>query len=307
MQQQSWFLAVSAAKLFAATDSAHKSRVLDALLETGTGQALLLAGHLAKSVWGGEAFQKLLKRVSDPRGDKSGFLYAGLLECAGNPSELETAIITAVNAVRSNDPTEAVRAAEALFQCTADSLVTHKSEIKELFSHWETRGSRCDRCNKSVHGTSCDECHIVPPQPQKYLVALLAKTAALPFNELIELANRERFGVAEEARKALVELARTSPQHMKDLLAKVGSGAASQQVLDDILALPIDELRRIADQLQELLRCNSAPARARIVRSLTAGWLDSRDANVFAQSALSDESPQVRNSAATVLRELIQL
>jgi hypothetical protein len=307
MQQRSWFLAVSAAQLFAVTDSPDRGQTLDALLEAEKNKSLRFVGYFANSVWGSVAFQKLLNKISKPAGDQSGFLYAGLLQCARNPSERGAAIVASLNAVRSNYPAGAVRAAEALMQCSADDLATHEAEIRELFRYWEKRGSWCERCRKPVHGTSCDDCHVVPPEPQKQLVALLAKAGALSFEELIELADRESFGVAEEARKALVERARTSPQHMKDLLAKVGSGAANQRVLDDILALPVDELRRVADQLRELLRCNSAPARARIVRSLAAGWLDSRDADAFAHSALSDESPQVRNSAATVLRELTQL
>jgi hypothetical protein len=306
IQHQSWFLARNAAQLFAAIDSPDRSRVLDALLETGKGQALIIVGHLAKTVWGGQAFGKLLERVSGEQGDKSGFLYPGLLECARNEPELETAIIAALNSVRTSDPAGAVRVAEALTECTRDSLATHEMEIRELFNYWETRGSWCDTCNKPVHGSSCD-CHIVPPEPQKHLVALLTEAGALSFEELIELADRQRFGVVEEACKALLERARKTSYEMKELLEKLGKGAVNHQVLDGILALPLDELRPLSDHLRELLHCSSDRVRARVVRSLTGGWVDSADASRFARIALSDASPQVRNNAAKALRELAQL
>jgi hypothetical protein len=146
----------------------------------------------------------------------------------------------------------------------------------------------------------------VPLEPQKHLVALLWKARAISFEELAELSRRSRSSVAEEARRALLELARTNLHEMEKLLSSVGDGVVNDVVLHDILALPIDSLRPLAPLLRKLLDCKSVLARARVVRSLPAGWLSSEEVLALAQKALQDEAPKVRTEAAKVLRELAQ-
>jgi hypothetical protein len=306
MQQSSLFLAKSSARLFAYNDSPERGRLLDKVLENGQGTVLWFVGLFASSVWGTDAFPRLLKKLSSQSGDKSGLLYPGLIRSAGNAAELESAIESCLDGVGSVDPTVAVRAADALRECSGDALARHAVRLRELFEHWESRGSWCRRCDKPVHDSSCQECHVVPPEPHKHLVALLDKSRAIGFEELAKLSNRERFGVSEEARKALIALGRRNAQEMDKLLSSVGTGSVNDSIVNDVLRLPTDELKKMAEPLRRLLGGGSIAARARVVRSLAAGWLPGAEATELAQKALLDDAPEVRTAAATVLRELAQ-
>ena len=306
MQQPSLFLAKSAAGLFAYNDSPDRGRLLEDILKNGQGTVLAFVGLFASDVWREDAFPKLLKKVSSPPGDQSGFLYRGLLRSARAGSELQTAIQCCLDGVASSDPALPERAADALRQCSGESLRPHGARIKQLFHHWESRGSWCKRCDRPVPGSSCDECHVVPPEPQKHLVASMSKAGALSFEEQAELSRSSRSSVAEEARRALVELARTNLQEMERLLSAIGDGAVNDAVLHEILALPTDDLKPLAPLLRRLLDSKSALVRARVVRALPGGWLASAEVLTLAQKALQDEAPQVRTVAAKVLRNVAQ-
>jgi hypothetical protein len=306
MQQPSLFLAKSAARLFAYNDSPDRGRLLEDVLQNSHGTVLAFVGLFASDVWREDAFPRLLKKVSSLPGDHSGFLYCGLLRSARAGSELQTAIQCCLDGVASSDPALAERAADALRRCSGESLGPHGARIKQLFDHWESRGSWCKRCDRPVPGTSCDECQIVPPEPQKHLVALMSKARALSFEEQAELSRSSRSSVAEEARRALVELARTDPQEMEKLLSTIGDGAVNDAVLHEILTLPTDDLKLLAPQLQRLLDSKTALVRARVVRALPSGWLASAEALALAQKALQDDAPEVRTAAAKVLRDVAQ-
>jgi HEAT repeat protein len=146
----------------------------------------------------------------------------------------------------------------------------------------------------------------VPPEPQKYLVPSMFKARALSFEEQAELSRSSRSSVAEEARRALLELARTDPQEMEKLLWTIGDGAVSDVVLHEILAWPTDDLKLVAPQLRRLLESKSALVRARVVRALPGGWLANTEALALAQKALQDEAPEVRTAATRVLRDVAE-
>jgi hypothetical protein len=93
---------------------------------------------------------------------------------------------------------------------------------------------------------------------------------------------------------------------MEKLLSSVAAGGVNDSILNDVLALPTDDLRRMSDQLRGVLGGNSVKSRARVVLSLAGGWLPAAEAAQLAQKALHDDAPQVRTAAATVLRQLAQ-
>lgn len=306
MQQSSLFLAKSAAYLFAYNNSPDRGRLLEEILKSGQGTVLAFVGLFASDIWREDAFPKLLNKFSSPPGDKFGFLYAGLVRSARTESELRTAIECCLEGVASSNPALAERAADALRQCSAESLRPHGARMKRLFDHWELRGSWCKRCDRPVPGTSCDECHLVPPEPQKHLVASMSKAKTLSFKEQAELSRSPRSSVAEEASRALVELAKTNLQEMEQLLSAIAQGTVNDAVLHQILLLPTDDLKPLAPLLRGLLDSKSVLVRARVVRALPSGWLASAEALTLAQKALQDEAAQVRTSAAKVLRDVAQ-
>jgi hypothetical protein len=308
MKHESLFVARNAARLFAyLPDSDIQRQVLDNVLNHGTGAALWFAGSLARHVGRIESFEKILKRIDGPPWAGCAYLYKFLFRDASTLQQLETAVQRALQGVGSQDGKYAERAAAALRDCPTDVLHTHVPQIRELFEHWTTAGRSCESCNKPVYGNACD-CHIVPPDPRNHLVYLLYKTGSSSFEELVFLSDNERgFGVAKEARKALLEWAFKDTTVLEMLFSKIGDGRIHGSVLDELLQLPVPELKRVSTHLQRLLSAPSPVARARIVRSLTAGWRPCEEARTIAQTALGDPAPVVRTAAATVIRELGEL
>jgi hypothetical protein len=65
---------------------------------------------------------------------------------------------------------------------------------------------------------------------------------------------------------------------------------------------PADKLQNNSDELFSLLSSNSAVARARVIESLSSGWVAADLAKASAKKALEDISPFVRSAAARFLR-----
>jgi predicted transcriptional regulator len=102
----------------------------------------------------------------------------------------------------------------------------------------------------------------VPPEPQQHLVALLWKARAMTFDELAEFTSRSRSSVAQEAKRALLELARADLHEMEKMLSGIADGTVNDAVLHEVLTLPTDELKPLAPLLRNLLDGKSALARA---------------------------------------------
>jgi HEAT repeat protein len=122
----------------------------------------------------------------------------------------------------------------------------------------------------------------------------------------MELAKHKDHGAQEEARKALVRLAFEKPGVLDQVLVEVKTGVAPLNLLLEILSQPVDQLKRIADQILALLPSSSPPVRERIIRSLDSGWLTSEAARELARRALSDDAASVRSAAVEVLRRQSQ-
>jgi hypothetical protein len=139
------------------------------------------------------------------------------------------------------------------------------------------------------------------------LVYALFKTGSLSFSDLSTFAKQNGFGIAEEARNALIEMAFADPKEMQTLIVELGNGGLTTEVVDALLSRPVDQLRPISDKLSTLLKSKSGKVRTRVVRSLTGGWLNHQEALAQANAALKDDDPQVRSAAATFLREAAEL
>ena len=307
MQHPSWFVAQNAAQLFLLSKSEQKQDILQVVLDQGKSRSLALAGFLAKEVWRDNAFEKLHARITAKLTSDCRYLYKHLVRAASGESQLQTAIECALVGVGSDDPRLAEKAAEALRECDRAVLRRYTPRFSELVEHWTKRGSWCETCNIAVYGTSCDKCHVVPPDPRRHLVYALFKTGSLSFSDLSTFAKQNGFGIAEEARNALIEMAFADPKEMQTLIVELGNGGLTTEVVDALLSRPVDQLRPISDKLSTLLKSKSGKVRTRVVRSLTGGWLNHQEALAQANAALKDDDPQVRSAAATFLREAAEL
>ena len=146
----------------------------------------------------------------------------------------------------------------------------------------------------------------MPPNPSAQLVTLLVQLDALAMEELLQLAGDPWHDVRNEANKSLAAIAGTNEQVARDLLDRIGRGTAPSGLLNAILDLTIENLRRSSASLIGLLSCEIPAVRARIVSALGAGWLDRETALNQAEQAASDPNPGVRSSAARVLLALTQ-
>ena len=120
--------------------------------------------------------------------------------------------------------------------------------------------------------------------------------------QLLSLSSDEHRGVAEAARKGLIDDAVTDPLAICEILKKVDDEAVPLQILRDLLSRPAQALRLHAAALSQLANSRSPSVRVSILGSLAAGWADPDAANAMLQHALSDENPSVRTQAARSMR-----
>jgi hypothetical protein len=302
----SWFVAWNASKLFELYGSGpDRQELLKTVLNTGVDRALYLAGVLADTIWGSQAFELLYNRLGERLSDGCEHLYSPMLKTAKSPEQLARAVSRTLDAVE--EPRLAVSAAEALRSVDTDVLALYASRLRALLDGWRRRTILCEQCGKPVTATSCETCHVVPPTPLKDLVYLLSKAGALSTEELVEFAKHKDHGAQEEARKALVRLAFEKPSVLGQVLAEIKAGVAPLSLLLEILSQPVDQLKRVADQIRALLQSSSPPVRERVIRSLDSGWLTNEAARELARKALSDDAPSVRSAAVEVLRRQSQV
>jgi hypothetical protein len=302
LQHPSRFVAWNAARLFAACgDAPSRRELLRNLMFNGQGWALRLIDMLASSVWGEEAFGEIHGRFGKPLCPGCGYLYKPMLRAAGNLEQVQLAVDTALNGAAFDDPRTAELAAEALRTVPAEVLAPHGSRALELLDIWKSRGSWCYGCKRVVPGSSCENCHIVPPQPREHLVYLAFKAGALNFQDLLKLANEEGFSSADAATKSLAQWAFTDPKIMREVIEQIDTESAPKQLIKEILGQPADQLRKNSDELLTLLNSHSAVARARIIESFSYGWVAADLAKTSAKNALEDVSPFVRSAAAKFL------
>ncbi len=303
LQADSRFIAANAAHLFEAYSGASsRQELLRGILYNGTGWTLSLVGALADAVWGDRAFQALHGRLANQISPGCGYLYKPMMRAEKDSEQVELGVLTTVQGMGCEDPEIAESAAEALRTVDAQALLPHRERMKELLDHWARRGSWCKRCRRPVHGGYCEICRMVPPEPRKHLVHLLFKAGALSFHELLELTCEKGYGVAEEARKALVQWAFSDSDIMRNTVAEIDKGSSSGELLKEFLNQPVDQLRRISDQLLTLLHSTSPAVRARIIGSFSSEWIAPDVARALAQKMLRDDAPEVRLAAARVLR-----
>ena len=303
LQHPSGFVAYNAARLFAAcSDSPRRRDLLRDGMLNGRGYALRLIDMLASPVWGEDAFSEIHGRFSKRLPAGCGYLYKPMLRAASNLEQIQLAVDTALTGAALEHPRTAELAAEALRPVPRELLVPHRGRLRELLDLWKRRGSWCYDCERAVLETSCEVCHLVPPQPRGPLVYLAFKAGALDFQDLLELAQERGFKAADAAMESLAEWAFTDPKIMRRVIEQIDAESCPEQLIKEILGQPTDQLRKNSNELLTLLSSRSAVARARMIDSFSSGWVAADLAETRAKEALEDVSPFVRSAAARFLR-----
>ena len=299
-------IAITAAQLLATGlggDVARES--LRSTLNTGADLTLLLIGAIADDVWQANAFQVIHERLAENLSPGCGHLFEATARLA-SAREVDAARKRAAEGLFADDPAVAVGAAKALENMPIDGSSEFSTDLRRALDHWGKRGSWCERCDCKVTEGSCTQCSVVPPNPRARLVALLVRVDALTTEDLLGLAGDAWHDVRELINKSLAARAGEDDQTMRDLLDRIRNRTAPSGLLNAILDLPIEDLRRSSAFLIGLLSCENPVVRARIVSALGAGWLDHETAMYEAEQAASDPNPGVRSSAARAMRTLTQ-
>jgi hypothetical protein len=225
-----------------------------------------------------------------------------MLRAASNLEQVLLGVDTALDGAAFEDPRTAELAAEALRRASMEVLVQHRGRILELLKEWKRRGSWCYHCESVVLGSSCEKCHVVPPQPREHLVYIAFSVGGLNFQDLLKLASEQWFGPAEAATRCLSRWAFTDPKIMRVVIEQIDAELAPDRLIKEILGQPVDQMRNNSHELLCLLSSHSAVARARMIESFRSGWVAGDLAKASAKKALEDDSPFVRSAAAKFLR-----
>ena len=208
-----------------------------------------------------------------------------------------------VGGVAARSPKLAEYAANALRDVDTRRLSEHCQTLSKLLTHWKETGSWCVHCKQSVMGSSCPNCHIVPPSQRKHLVFLLAKANCIAVEELLKFADEDDLGVAEEARTTHIDRALIDNAVLDKMFYAIDH-SASVEFLNALLKRCGFECQRLSPHLHSLLQSQSAIVRARVIDSLVNGWTTAQEARTIAEAAIFDEAPIARSAAARSLSQV---
>ena len=277
--------------------------LVDKALTNGGEKTLQITAQLVEPVWGLEAITILLRRFSQPLTPGCEHLYPPLvmLARAADHGSVRVAIL---GGIEHQNPAIAKGAATSVL--LKPDLFEGKDvgRIEQLLTHWTRRGTWCNRCRKAVLGSSCPSCNVVPPSPRAALVRILTILKALSHERLISLCRDDCSDVAEAARKGLVEIASSDGEKFRQLLDGIALEEVPIQVLEELLALPVDSLNPHAGAIAALAQSPSVPVRLSLLRSLPSGWASHALAHDILNAGLCDPDPAVRTQATRSLRSV---
>jgi len=276
--------------------------LLKAVAESGTEYTYNAIAYLAPKIWGGEALEILLEILGNGPITLETHWLLTLPDLPGARDD-ERVYRALLRGLKVEDPYAATNVAEALADAETLELKALAPQLEEALEHWTRRGTWCDRDEIVVHGSSCPECHIVPPSPRAHLVRLLARLGRVGFEQLTELSSDLRSDVMDAATELLVDVASNSPRMLEDLLERVSREELSIQVLDQVLSLPSARLCAVKVALISLLDTPSAIVRERVLRAIAElGWIERDEAIALAEEALRDNALIVRDQAVRTIR-----
>ena len=272
-------------------------------LNHGHSFTLNCIGAIAHQVWGERAAGVLLDRLNISLDPGCEYLYEHTVRLAG-PNDWQRVGDTILEGCFADSPEIAAGAATAISELPEGTRTAMLPKLRGALDHWTQRGSWCDRCNIPVHDGSCPNCHVVPPNPRSHLVRELARLGEMSTDELLVLCDDPWHDVKKSAVDALAQTASGDSEVMIALLENIASGEASLELFNALMKLNDEVIRPVTTELLELSQSPVPEVRARLVSSLSAGWVDTETAVRVAYEGLSDESPAVRNAATRTLRVL---
>jgi len=295
----------TAARLIWASEvSPVTALALERLLWTARGDVLRLIALLASRVWGSDAPDVLIARVSNEPVACMGRVLKPLVRCISTQAQVSRTSSLLADLILATDPELAQEAVEALSELPLGIRLAMAEDLRQAVAEWSQRTYKCKWCGSLVEQGRCTGCHAVPPDPYSKLVAELVHMEALTKEELLRFLHDDRRDVRSAALEGLAKLGQHDKTAMTALLKQVPESEADTEALGRLLELDADTLRPFAEELRELMKSPIPRVRSRLVSALPAGWLDEATALNSAERALDDEDPTVRSAAARAVRTL---
>jgi hypothetical protein len=273
---------------------------------------LQIIALLAPEIWKPtEAAEILLERLSGPQSPGFGFLYEALTDIAQEFKEVREPVIAALlKGMTSPDSDSATVASSALetLKLLPDAAVA--LQLRAAFDEWTQRNLWCDRCEMAIEGSSCPQCHRIPPNPSANLVKELTRMNAMDADELLNLCEDKRHNVSVTAAKCLATVVSHDSRKLQELFIRIKEGPAGlssssiMNILNALLSLPTGALKPGTQELLALTDSAVPAIRARVITSLLGTWADPSIAMAEARRGLADPNAAVRNAATRTLRSL---
>lgn len=278
----------------------------------GQESTMQIIALLAPELWEPkQAAEILLERLNGPRIRGFGYLYEALTEIAQEFKEIREPIIAALlKGITSPDSDSATAASSAIVTLHLPPDPRVALQLRAAFEERTKRRLWCDRCDISIDGSSCSQCHRIPPNPSANLVKELTRMNAMDAEELLNLCEDKRLNVSGTAAKCLATVVSHDSRKLQELLIGIKEGLASlssstvMNILNALLSLPTETLKPATQELLALTDSAIPAIRARVVLSFSSTWADPSIALAEARRALTDPAPAVRNAATRTLRLL---
>ena len=278
----------------------------------GEESTMQIIALLAPELWEPkEAAEILLERLNGPPIRGFGYLYEALTEIAQEFKEISEPVIAALlKGITSPDSDSATVASSALetLKLLPDSAVA--LQLRAAFEEWTQRNLWCDRCDMAIEGSSCPQCHWIPPNPSANLVKELTRMNAMGAEELLYLCEDKRHNVSGTAAKCLATVVSHDSRKLQELFIRIKEGPAGlssssiMNILNALLSLPTEALKPATQELLALTDSAIPAIRARVITSLVGIGADPSIALAEARRGLADPNAAVRNAATRTLRSL---
>ena len=282
---------------------AEAANVIPRALESSNEHAIWYAVSLAEFCLGYDAFELLLSRLDRPISAHHKCLFRDIARLCGEKRRHDAVgCFFAWLVVDNPELTTGIAEYLSEFDPPLDADVVE--ELRKMYVYWTDRGTKCEKHNTVVKGSSCPECSIVPPSPRLALLKELNRLGAVSFKELVELCGDPRHDVSDLAKSIIIEGAASNTDTFSDVLDLVESGQLSPRILDKLLKLPIQRDSPIAQKAKRLLDAPDLKLRLAILGQLTGDWIDREQAIAYLRSGIEGPEPVIRTLATRILRLL---
>ncbi|MEM7560492.1 MAG: hypothetical protein AAF394_15325, partial [Planctomycetota bacterium] len=269
---------------------AEAAQVIPRSLESSNEHTVWYAAALAQSCLGDEAFELLLSRLDRPISADHKCLFREIARLCGE--EHRHSAVDCFFAWLDVDNSElATGIAEHLSEFDPPLNVDVVEDLRRMFVHWTDRGTKCERHDTVVKGSSCPQCSTVPPSPRSALLKELNRLGAVPFEELVELCGDPRHDVSDLAKRTLIERAAADTDTFSNVLDQVEAGQLSPRMLDKLLKFPIKQGSSIAEKAERLVHMTDLKLRLAILGQLTGKWIERDKAVAYLRSGINDPEP----------------